>query len=246
MRPLWLLGSLLWLVPVSAQAARTVTVDQPLVVRLEFQQQTAVTYPESIRDVIMPWSADDIKEKAVGPHLYLMPKWPELTGRFFVVGESGRQYPGTFKVASPADDTVVVTLSTAQTTSKPVPFSPASLLRALRRPPAKPLPGQQPLQLATPLIEDPRVALVSMTAIRVGDWVGMTLALRNTQPMPLILDVRLGVTTAVADDVVAVSTFVWPPLLEPVVLAAEQEQMVPGVETQLYLVFERKEPQSVR
>ena len=67
---------------------------------------------------------------------------PTVTGRLFVVGQSGTLYTVLFKVANPADD--VVHLTTAPTTpvATPQPFAVASVLRALRTQTV--LPGHLP------------------------------------------------------------------------------------------------------
>jgi hypothetical protein len=83
---------------------------EPLVVRLQPRQPTAVQFPEPIAAV--PTGADPhtLSLELEGPRLFLQPLTPDVQGQLFALGVSGRSYPLRFAVRKPADTEVVVTL----------------------------------------------------------------------------------------------------------------------------------------
>ena len=108
---LWLLlGVLLTLPQVGAAARPVVFTGDPVVVRLQLRQPTAVQFPEPIAAV--PTGADPhtLSLELEGPRLFLQPLTPDVQGQLFALGISGRSYPVHFVVRKPADTEVVVTL----------------------------------------------------------------------------------------------------------------------------------------
>jgi hypothetical protein len=117
LRPVWTLLLpivLLSLLPRVVVAARPVVfTGEPLVVRLQLRQPTAVQFPEPIAAV--PTGADPhtLSLELEGPRLFLQPLTPDVQGQLFALGVSGRSYPVRFAVRTPADTEVVVTLPAA-------------------------------------------------------------------------------------------------------------------------------------
>jgi hypothetical protein len=105
---------LLGLLPRVGVAARPVVFSgDPVVVRLQLRQPTAVQFPEPIAAV--PTGADPhtLSLELEGPRLFLQPLVPDVQGQLFALGVSGRSYPVRFAVRTPADTEVVVTLPLA-------------------------------------------------------------------------------------------------------------------------------------
>jgi hypothetical protein len=70
---------------------------------------------------------------------------------------------------------------------------------------------------------------------------GLVVTVRNTQTVPLTLDVRVGEGRApTGADVVALSTWIWPPRLTIKAVAADEERLGPDGQTRLYVVFEER------
>ena len=172
-------------------AARSLPADRPIAVKLETSQPTAIALPEPVASVSVGLAPDRMSLDYDGPYLFLLPLDPAITGRLFVVGQSGTLYVVTFKVGTPADDVVHVTRRRGvQPSARPPPVSVATLLRALRTGTA--VPGQQAIDLPPPVLPDPRVRVTGSSALAVGTTLGLVLTLRNTQQTPLTLDLRLG------------------------------------------------------
>lgn len=113
-RTLLLSVTLLGLLPRSGAAARPVVfTGEPIVVRLQQRQPTAVQFSEPIAAV--PTGADPhtLSLELEGPRLFLQPLTPHVQGQLFALGVSGRSYPVRFAVGRPADTEVVVTLPPA-------------------------------------------------------------------------------------------------------------------------------------
>src|SRR5438309_11802629 len=108
-----------------AGAARSLSSEQLVSVKLELSQPTAVALPEPVVSVSVGVAPERFSLDYDGPYLFLLPLDPTVTGRLFVVGQSGTLYTVLFKVANPADD--VVHLTTAPTTpvATPQPFAVA-------------------------------------------------------------------------------------------------------------------------
>src|SRR5712691_8024103 len=223
-----------------ARAARTLSADHAIAVKLEPSQPTAIVLPEPVASVSVGVAPERFSLDYDGPYLFLLPLDPTVAGRLFVVGQSGTLYTLTFQVAAPADDVVHVTAAAAQPHAggKPQPFSVASLLRALRA--GSTVPGQQPVDLPPPALPDTRVQVTGSSAYTIGSTLGLVLTLKNTQMTPLPLDLRMGDPGPVpGTDVVHLSTWTWPPRLTIKAIAADAEVLVPEAETRLYVVLER-------
>ena len=222
-------------------AARSLPADRPIAVKLEPSQPTAIALPEPVASVSVGVGPDRVSLDYDGPYLFLLPLDPSITGRLFVVGQSGTLYVVTFKVAVPADDVVHVTATPGGATQRPSPppVSVATLLRALRA--GTPVPGQQAVDLPPPVLPDPRVRVTGTSALALGPTLGLVLTLRNTQHTPLTLDLRLGAPVeAPGDGVIPLSTWTWPPRLTIRAVAAEDEVLAPASETRVYVVYERR------
>jgi hypothetical protein len=218
-------------------AARSVSADQPIAVRVELNQAVALAFPEAIVSVI----ALDTKRFSVdmdGPYLGLSVVDPEASGRFFPIGQSGKLYTVNFKVATPADDVVHITASTASVSAKAHPFSVASFLRALRT--GTPIPSQQPVEVPSPTLPDSRLVFMDASALAVGSLVGMTLTVRNTQQQPLSLDLRIGSADGISEGTVALGTWAWPPRMTIKAVAAEGEVVPAEGQSRLYVIFEKR------
>ena len=100
-------------------AARSLPADRPIAVKLEPSQPTAIALPEPVASVSVGLAPDRVSLDYDGPYLFLLPLDPAITGRLFVVGQSGTLYVVTFKVAAPADDVVHVTATPAGATQRP-------------------------------------------------------------------------------------------------------------------------------
>ena len=83
--------------------------------------------------------------------------------------------------------------------------------------------------------------MTGSSALAVGTTLGLVLTLRNTQPTPLTLDLRLGAPVETpGDGVIPLSTWTWPPRLTIRAVAAEDEVLAPASETRVYVVYERR------
>jgi hypothetical protein len=98
---------------VGVTARPVVFTGEPVVVRLQPRQPTAVQFPEPIAAV--PTGADPytLSLELEGPRLFLQPLTSDVQGQLFALGVSGRSYPVRFTVGRPADTEVVVTLPPA-------------------------------------------------------------------------------------------------------------------------------------
>jgi hypothetical protein len=222
-----------------AEAARSLSADHPLAVKLEPSQPTAVAFPEPVASVSVGLAPERVSLDYDGPYLFLLPLDPSVTGRIFVVGQSGKLYPLTFQVAHPADDVVHVT-ATAPPTPPPLaqPVTPTMLLRALRT--GTVIPGQHEADVSPPGMADPRVTVLGMTAHTVDGMVALVLSLQNTQPTPLTLDLRVDVPAPPQDGLVALRTWTWPPRLQVRAVAADEEVLAPGGQTRVYVLLGRR------
>jgi len=220
-------------------AARSLSADQTITIRLEPSQPTALALPEPVASVSVGIAPDKFSLDYDGPYLFLLPLDPAITGRLFVVGQSGKLYTITFKVATPADDVVHITSTPAGATAQTQPFSVASFLRALRT--GTPIPGQQAVAVPSLSLPDARLTLLDATALAVGSMVGLTLTVRNTQATPLTLDLRIGATSeGAAEGMVALSIWTWPPRMTIKAVAADAEIVPSDGQSRLFVVFEKR------
>lgn len=225
----------------TTQAARSLPADHPVAVRLETLQPTAVALPEPVASVSVGLAPERFSLDYDGSYLFLLPLDPEIAGRLFVVGQSGKLYVITFKVGTPADDVVHVTATTpdAKAGSKPQPFTVSSFLRALRT--GTVLPESAPVEVPLPAPGDPRVRLVGSQALAHGSTMGLVVTLRNTQTTPLTLDVRVGLEQGTpTEGVVHLSTWTWPPKMTIRAVAVDEEVVGPDGQTRVYVIFERR------
>jgi hypothetical protein len=219
-------------------AARSVSPDAPIAIRLDPAQPTAVALPEPVSSVSGGVSQDRFSLDYDGPYLFLTALDPAVTGRLFVVGQSGKLYTLTFKVLAPADDVVHV----AATPQQSIPrqgLSVSSVLRALRT--GTVLHGQQEVDLPPPTLPDARLTLTASTTMSINNFLGVVVTLRNTSTTPLALDVRMGMPSDhPADDTVTLTGWVWPPRLTVKAIAADGETIAPGESVHLYIVLEKR------
>src|ERR1043166_3194935 len=99
------------LMPSLGFAARTVSADHSITVRLELSQITAIAFPEHVGRIITGLDERKPSFHKEGSYVFLGAKDPSITGHLFVVGESGKLYKVVFSVASPADDQVNVVIA---------------------------------------------------------------------------------------------------------------------------------------
>jgi len=150
------------------RAARSVAADRPITVKLEPSQPTAIALPEPVASVSVGLAPERISLDYDGPYLFLLPLDPAITGRLFVVGQSGTLYVVTFKISTPADDVVHVTATPAGAPSNArPPMSIATLLRALRT--GTTLPGQQAIDLPLPVLPDTRLHVTGSSARHIAN-----------------------------------------------------------------------------
>lgn len=224
-------------------AARSVPHDQPVAVRLEAAQPTAVVLPEPVASVSLGLAKERFSLDYDGPYLFLQALDPTVAGRLFVVGQSGKLYTVTFRVGTPADDVVHLvtppaTAPVSGTTTLPVSVS--TYLRALKTGTA--LPGQTSTDLPPPAIADTRLTVTGSQARAWGTTLGLVVALQNTSAAPLTLDLRVGLAHDLpsVDGVAPVSTWALPPRLTIKAVAADDEVLAAHGQTHVYLVLERR------
>jgi hypothetical protein len=168
---------------------------EPVMVRLELLQPTAVSFPEPIAAV--PTGADPHKLSLEldGAHLFLQPLDPTVSGLLFALGVSGRRYAVRFAVASPADTEVVVTLPSAGSPAVAL-GSPSvrsgvtvrTLLRAMLQ--GTTLPGVQETPGAQDLGSVDGLRLTAVWTYRVGVLVGYIAEAINPSPTPQPLRIQ--------------------------------------------------------
>lgn len=208
--------------------ARTVTLSAaPIQVALQPLQPTVLTLPEPISAI--PTGADPttLSLEALGPHLFLQALSPQVQGRLFVIGASGRVYTVQFAVRDKADAQVVVQAPAVAAPAAPVTGAGAdtegvsTLLRLLRTGSHALPPGITVSADAQVLRDDGRWHLVTTQVYTSPAWRGYIATLRNLTDTPQTL---------------ALSRFTAPGLLA---LSAETVRVPPHGTTRLYLVFGR-------
>jgi hypothetical protein len=235
-----LLPLLLCLLPRLAPAARAVVfTGEPVVVRLQLRQPTAVQLPEPIAAV--PTGADPhtLSLELEGPRLFLQPLTPDVHGQLFALGVSGRSYPVRFVVGRPADTEVMVTLPPA---ASPIPGSaalgdPAS--------PASP-------QLASPMtVRDLLVGMLRGTpppGVRVTSHTAVVLetaAVRITTARAYITGTLQGYVAEAVNRTAETLPLRLPEYYAPGLkaLSATAEVLPPQGTTTVYIVFQPALPQ---
>jgi hypothetical protein len=235
--------AILLALPGATAAARTVVLtNDPIAVRLEVHQPTAVVFPEAVAAV--PTGADPARLSLDydGPYLFLQPREPGVQGRLFVVGASGRLYGIRFTVASPPDDMVTIettaAASPAKTPSRAV--QPFDLLKALRF--GTPLPGVTATTLPPVQSPDARLQVLGQQALALDVYLGVVVTITNVHPEPVGLELRVGVPHAAPLPETMVSLDGWPlpPGTVLKAVAADDEVLGPRGTTRLYWLLERR------
>jgi hypothetical protein len=222
-------------------AARTVSQDQPLHVRLELQQMTTVVFPEPIASVAVAIEKEQGSIHSDGPYLFLLLLDPTVQSRCFVMGASGKLYLLQIKAATPPDDIVYLTAPPAPgsgSSGHATPLTTALLLRAWRT--GTSLPGQAATEVSAPTLGDPRLALLTTQAVSWGTTIGLVATVQNTSPQPLTLDLRWGIQGPLPDQTTSVSTWIFAPRLTVKAVAADEDVLSPGGQARVYLVLERR------
>ena len=224
-------------------ADRKVSYDQPVALRLEVAQPTAVVFPEPVGSVSIGLAPEHLSLDYDGPYLFLQPLDPTIMGRCFVVGQSGKLYPLTFRVATPADDVVHLVAPPPQApphTPKVFGLSISGVLRALRT--GTPIPGQETVEIPLGDLGDARIAVRGTHGIGLGRTLGLQVALENRSEQALVLDLRFGMPPdgSPSPGVTRVATWTLPPKLTVKAVAADEEVLSPRGQTRVYLVFERR------
>jgi hypothetical protein len=240
MRGLALALSLVCAVTSQALAARTQSPDQPITVKLEMNQPTALTMPEPIGNIIVAIDDKQFSAAKDGPHVFLKALDPTIAGRLFLVGKSGKLYSVTFKVvAANADDRIeVIDRQADHAKPKAQPFGVSAFLRALRL--GTPIPGASPVEAPGLTLPDARLRITDSQAIAVGPTLGLILTVENTHATPLPLDIRVGHEEPPAADVASLSAWTFPPRLTVKAVAAEEEMLAPHASTRVFLLLERR------
>jgi TraK protein len=225
---LWLVG-----LPGLAPAARTVLLTgDPIVVRLQHRQPTALTFPEPITAVPTGAEATKLSLELEGHRLFLQPLEPQVQGLLFVLGVSGRNYPIRFLVGTPADTDVVLVLQAPASLpatahlENPVPNAPGLTVRALlaamlrRTVP----PGVTEAADRQVLLTTDRLRLTTTRVYVAGPLNGYLAEAvnRTEQPVPLLLPEY------------------YAPGLKAI--TAEAEVLPPQGRTRVYLVFQPGSP----
>jgi hypothetical protein len=222
-------------------AARTVSQDHPLQVRLELQQMTTIVFPEPIASIAVAIEKEQGSIHSDGPYLFLLLIDPTLQSRCFVIGTSGKLYLVHFKAGTPPDDIIYLTAPPAAqggTPGKATPLTTATMLRALRT--GTSLPGQAPTEISAPTIPDARLTLISAQAVTWGGTIGLSMTLQNTSQAAVSLDLRWGTHSGVPDNTSSVSTWTFAPRLTIKAVAAEDEVLGPDGQTRVYVLLERR------
>jgi hypothetical protein len=235
--------AMLLALPGVTMAARTVTLSHdPILIRLEVSQPTAVVFPEAVAAV--PTGADPARLSLDydGPYLFLQAREPDVQGRLFVVGASGRLYGIRFTVARPADDMVSITPSPAASPASAPrrAVQPLDLLKALRF--GTPLPGVTTTTLPPVQSPDARLQVRGQQALALDAHLGVVLTVTNVHAEPVALDLRVGLpaTAPVPATVVSLEAWSLPPGLVLKAIAADDELLGPQGTTRLYWLLERR------
>jgi hypothetical protein len=234
----WVLGSLLvLLLPSWGHAARTLTTDQRLELRLKPEKPTTMVLPEPISQVFHGQDEKYFKVNKDGPFLVIVVGDPAVDTEIHVVSAHGKLYVVHVKVAVPPDDVVYVTTPAPQ--ARAVPFDAFALLRALRT--GGRVPSPQAVDVPLPQVTPALVTIESSQAVQVGTLLGVTLTLRNPQPVPLAIDIRVGESAPPeGSQTVALTTWTWPPRLTVKALHSDSDLLAPGGVGQVYVIFERR------
>ena len=233
--------ALLLALPGVSRAARTVTLGtDPVLVRLEVAQPTAVVFPEAVAAV--PTGADPARLSLDydGRYLFVQAREPDVQGRLFVLGASGRLYALRFTVARPADDLVTLTTPPAAAAAPHRPVQPLDLLKALRF--GTPLPGVTATTLPPVQSPDARVQVLGQQVLTLDAHLGVVLTITNVHTAPVALELRVGLvaTGLLPASVIFLDAWPLPPGTVLTAIAADDELLGPQGTTRLYWLLERR------
>lgn len=226
-----------------ATAERKVSIDQPIAVRLDVGQPTAIVLPEEILGFGVVVDPERLSLDYRGPYIFLTAMVPDVQGRFFPVGASGKLYKITYRVHPPGDDTVYV-VQTPDAEQKGAPAKPVAvtvgmMLRAMRT--GQALPGQAPVtDVPIPALNDERLAVSSWSAVQAGGLVGMAVSVRNKTEHVLNIDMRYGVPAEPLQHMVRVADWAMPPWYTVRGVHVGGEALEPQKEVTIYLILERR------
>ena len=222
-----------------ASAARTVTSEGLITVKLELGQATAMVFPEEVSTVTTPMAEKALQITKDNVYVGFVAVIPDLPpNRNIVVGLSGRVYLVMVELAQPGkrgDDLVYVT---HKAPAQADILSPVSVLRILRGPKG---PGpSQPLTLPVPTLPETerRVALSKPHQYTMGPYQALVLTIVNTQDVRLQIDVRVGEPSPETPLTVPLQSWVWPPGRRFSAVAVEEDVLAPHGSTTLYAIFE--------
>jgi hypothetical protein len=170
---------------------------EPVVVRLQAGQPTAVTFPEPITAV--PTGADPtrLSLELDGPRLFLQPLDAKVQGVLFAIGVSGRSYAVRFTVGTPTDTELVLVLPATASppgtarqecaAAPPPSLSVRAFLAALLTRSA--LPGATEAATQQVLLATDRLRIATTRVVMAGPLVGYLAEAVNLtgHPLPLLL-----------------------------------------------------------
>ena len=179
-------------------AARTVLLtNEPIVVRLQAGQPTAVTFPEPITAVPTGAAPARLSLELDGPRLFLQPLDAKVQGVLFAIGVSGRSYAVRFTVGTPADTELVLVLPATASppgtarqecaAAPPPGLSVRAFLAALLTRSA--LPGATEAATQQVLLATDRLRIATTRVVMAGPLVGYLAEAVNLtdHPLPLLL-----------------------------------------------------------
>lgn len=226
----------------TVHAERKVSIDQPIAVRLDVGQPTAIILPEEILGIGVMVDPERLSLEYKGPYIFLTAMLPDTQGRFFPVGASGKLYKVAYRVQPPGDDTVYV-IQSAETEQKAAVAKAGSvtvgmMLRAMRT--GQALPGQAPADLPAPALNDERLAVSAWSAVQAGGLVGMAVSVRNKTEHLLHIDMRYGVPAEALSHMVRVADWAMPPWYTVRGVHVGSEALEPQQELTIYLILEKR------
>jgi hypothetical protein len=228
------------------EAARTVTSEGVMAVKLELGQPTAMVFPEEVSTVTTampcgPKPEDPCRLMITKDNMYVgfLPHDPTMPpNRQIVVGVSGRVYLVMVEIVASGkrgDDIVYVTHKAPPQGDM---LTPASVMRTLRSPKG---PGPaQPLTLPLPTPADPRLTLSQPQQYTLGPYQALVLTITNTQETVLHLDERVGLAVAAMPGTARLHEWVWPPNRRLEAVAIAQPMVPPHGTTTLYAIFKER------
>ena len=238
-----LLGVLVcWLLVLPAWAERIVSAGEAHCRAVRSQQTTSVEMPEPILEIAVIKRPDLFSATHTGPYSIslALSREPSRPG-YFVVGHSGSQYQVLCKVATPSDDVVRVTKSAASAQSE-APAVDGCLLA-----PCPPLPQADSwcaVRGGACSYRGRRAVGHSRRAHRGPRDDGRD-GTHAPESHPGSAQARYPSGEPAgsgAEDVLSVESWAWPPRVTVRALAAEHDELSPGMHSRLYVILERRVP----